>query len=706
MIRKINKIIALILIAAGVSTVAPIGIGSVNAEAAVNDNSEININSSTNNVTLAGPDISSMIPDGNTLIATAESTVINPQLENGVESVFKLHGATGSITNSECGKLSYTLSDTMVSSISTQVLTALKDPLTNAIVAKAKQATGGLISDDKLKAAIEPTVEKNLNDALPSAIKSRFEDIPLYQYTGKDSSGNVKEQAFVVKGLVGSIVNSVITGGYIVDTYNADVKNRTYNSLAPVPALAFDPLTSTGIYGKEINLSNSAEVIGDGMSINVVDSINNKVYVINNPIYNMLKAQQNASNYINKDLNIIDFTGVSNLKGSLSSSLDMDGTKFSILSLTLTADDVAGKTNKIYAYNLIVGQFEKALLAKKVETLNLPSATNTAINDMMKLNTYVMIPDIKAEAGNVVDDVIDKSGVGKAIDHVTDGLDDVSDAVDDLTDALKDKNDDVDHAWDKVFDRFDNEPGWGKKDGYIYYYDKDGVSLKGVQKIKGKTYYFNRIDGAMETGWQIVDGKRCYFDKKKGYEVYNKWVQDGDDWYFVGEDGAAKKMAWVNDGGKSYYLKADGKMTRDWLKIDDYWYCFNKNGSMVTSTWKWYDGKWYYLKDNGQATTNWTQIGDKWYCFKDPSGEMQTGWFRADGNWYCANDDGSMKTGWASSKDGLYYLDDSTGKMKKNEWVTVDGKTYYFNINGTMATGSKYIDGTKYVFNSDGTLSE
>ena len=82
-----------------------------------------------------------------------------------------------------------------------------------------------------------------------------------------------------------------------------------------------------------------------------------------------------------------------------------------------------------------------------------------------------------------------------------------------------------------------------KKDGYVYYYDKDGVSVKGVQKIDGKTYYFNRIDGAMETGWQIVDGKRCYFDKKKGYELFNQWIQDGDDYYFVGEDGAAKKDA-------------------------------------------------------------------------------------------------------------------------------------------------------------------
>jgi len=63
-----------------------------------------------------------------------------------------------------------------------------------------------------------------------------------------------------------------------------------------------------------------------------------------------------------------------------------------------------------------------------------------------------------------------------------------------------------------------------------------------------------------------------------------------------------------------------------------------------------------------------------------------------------------MKTGWAYSEDGWCYLDENTGKMKKNEWVTIGNKKYYFNINGIMVTSSRYIDGTKYTFNSDGSL--
>ncbi|MVX63910.1 cell wall-binding protein [Clostridium chromiireducens] len=709
MIRKIRKIMSLVLVAMSVSALAPRNVVSLDAIAAVNDNlnnggSKITMGTQMNSVTLAGTDISSMVPDGSTLITMAESATINPQLEDGIKSMFNYQGAS-SISSEECGNLSYTLSDTLVEQISEEVLDALVEPVTNAVVLKAKSATGGAIPEATLKSLIEPVVRKNLEDELPNSIKGRFENITLYQYTGKNSSGDIKAQAFVIKGLVGSIVNTAVgSGAYCVNTYNAKVRNATYNSLAPVPALAFNPTTGADTYGKEIDLSSGANVIGDGMSINIIDTSSNKVYVINNPIYNMLKAQKGASGYINKDLNIIDFNGISNLKGSLSNTLDVDGTKFSLLSLSLTKSNEADKNKKVYQYDLIVGPFEKQLLFEQISGLNLPSVTTDAVKSMIKNSTYLMVPDVKAEVGGIVDNVIDKSGVKGIVAGITDAIDNLSDSVDDLTDSLKKKNEDLDDAWDKVFDRFDNDPGWVKKDGYRYYYDKDGVSLKGVQKIKGKTYYFNRIDGAMETGWQIVDGKRCYFDKKKGYELFNQWVQDGEDWYFVGEDGSAKKMEWVNDGGKSYYLKADGKMTKDWLKIEDYWYYFSKSGAKVTSDWKWSDGKWYYLKNDGQAAQDWLEIGDKLYCFKDPSGEMQTGWFRKDGSWYCANDDGSMKTGWAYSKDGWCYLDEETGKMKKNEWVTVEGKTYYFNINGVMVTGSRYIDGTKYIFNSDGTL--
>lgn len=387
-----------------------------------------------------------------------------------------------------------------------------------------------------------------------------------------------------------------------------------------------------------------------------------------------------------------------------------------------TIKSMNGQSVPVYGYKVVKdgqvldmgyfvgGQLGALIMQKEGAPLIISAESIEDFNDKIQ-NAIIekirqKIADIIINSGisSVIDKVIGK--VDGIVSDITDTMDDLADAIDDLVDSIKDKADDIDDAWDKVFDRFDNEEGWGKRDGYTYYYDKDGISLKGVQKIGGKTYYFNRIDGAMEKGWQIVDGNKCYFDEKKGYQLFLQWVKDGDDWYFLSNEGPVKKSEWVNDAGNKYYLKSDGKMAKNWLKLDDYWYYFNdSNGAMEYSKWKYSNEKWYYLKEDGKAANNWTLINNNWYYFREKSASMETGWFRADGNWYFADDSGVMKTGWVYSKDEWYYLDDTTGKMKKNEWVYNNGSWYYFNINGVMVTKSRYINGVKYNFDSDGKLN-
>ena len=648
MIRKINKIMALVLIATSFTAIAPLGIFGIDAKAAVNNSSDTTLDSN-NNVILAST-------NQDAALETVEAAMIPTKLN----SVYSNVSTSATVSQFEsCGSLSYTLDDTAAGTIAT-TLTA---NMSKIVAGVTEVETGGsqLIAygqsigsqtliqkgTDLKSSAITVLTElksmANLSEEeLIATIETEAKDITIYKYT-VINGGSTVAQGFAAGGILGLALNPV-------DTYNAIEKTATYNSLAVVASL---PLSGSSTYGETIDLSTSnTNVICDGLDINIMDYTNNKVYAINNPVYNMFKNSTSEDT-----LNVIDFAGVTNLKGFTSSiDLSSQGISTTALGLSLTTKD---STAKNYEYALPVGDYEKTLLDSVIDNMNL-STIGATLQGMIKSGTYTMIPNLNSEISNL----LDASGVSDTIGGVTDSLNNLSDSLNDLTDSLNDKNTDADNAWDKVINRFDNSEGWGQKDGYIYYYDKDGVSLKGVQKIDDKTYYFNRIDGAMETGWQIVDGKKCYFDKKKGYELFTQWVQDNDDRYFVGEDGAVKKMEWVNDGGKNYYLKADGKMTMDWFKIEDYW-----------------------------------------YYFKDPSGALQTGWFRANDNWYCANDDGTMKTGWADSSDGLCYLDDVNGQMKKNEWVTVDGKSYYFNINGIMITGSRYIDGIKYIFNSDGSLS-
>ncbi|HCW54015.1 MAG TPA: PspC family transcriptional regulator [Clostridium sp.] len=416
---------------------------------------------------------------------------------------------------------------------------------------------------------------------------------------------------------------------------------------------------------------------------------------------------------INKMINQV-VNGVNSMTSEQVNSVRPDVEKVVV---QIIDDQYNGKPVTVYNYKVMVGTEEKDqgfFVAGQLGGLYYELEKKPLMVSGTELNTTIknkITQAIKKNLGAIIastgiKDII--NDVKDTVNDVTDAIGDLSDSLDDLADSLHDKSDDVDDAWDKVFDRFDNEPGWGKRDGYIYYYDEDGISLKGPQTIEGKTYYFNRIDGAMETGWQIVDGKRCYFDKKKGYELFSQWVQDGDDWYFLSADGAVEKSKWLNYGPNWYYLKADGKMAKGWLKIDDYWYYLNSgNGAMAYSQWILYDdnSKWRYVTGNGAAANDWEYINGNWYHFKKESAQMETGWFRADGNWYYADSNGAMQTGWVSCKDGWCYLDTSSGKMKKNEWAYSNGNWYYFNVNGIMVTGKRYIDGTKYIFNSDGTLA-
>ncbi|MGN2337025.1 N-acetylmuramoyl-L-alanine amidase family protein [Clostridium cagae] len=306
----------------------------------------------------------------------------------------------------------------------------------------------------------------------------------------------------------------------------------------------------------------------------------------------------------------------------------------------------------------------------------------------------------------IVNELIDKikGAIGNISSTITDALDDIAHSVDKISNSITDLFDDLDDSTDDFFDKINKDEGWDKHDGYVYYYDEDGIKYRGVHEIKGKNYYFNRVDGAMETGWQIVDGKRCYFSPKKGYQLYSQWIKDGDKIYCLDEKGEVRKSQWAQDGANSCYLKADGTVAKGWYSVNrDERYYFNETtGYIETSKWIYDDQEWYYLKDSGVAATDWECVNGKWYCFKS-TGKLYSGWFRNEGSWYYSDSTEAMQTGWVYHKNKWFYLDDS-GKMKKNEWVSVNGKWYYFNLNGEMITSSRYIDGTKYHFNSDGSL--
>ncbi len=105
-------------------------------------------------------------------------------------------------------------------------------------------------------------------------------------------------------------------------------------------------------------------------------------------------------------------------------------------------------------------------------------------------------------------------------------------------------------------------------------------------------------------------------------------------------------------------------------------------GTASAGVWeKTSDGSWKYKKADGS------------YCANE--------WLDINGNSYFFDTTGVMHTGWKSFSNGsVYYFNPENGAMIKNKWVAQDGKSYYLQSDGTMARNTT-IDG-KYQVDANG----
>ena len=138
--------------------------------------------------------------------------------------------------------------------------------------------------------------------------------------------------------------------------------------------------------------------------------------------------------------------------------------------------------------------------------------------------------------------------------------------------------------------------GWKDvSQGTVYY--KNGVKVKGWQKIDGETYYFDQ-KGVLQTGWLDLDGHWYRLDNTGAMQT--GWVKVGKAWYFMEENGVMDAATWLSDGGKWYYLGADGTMySNKWRCTKGVWYYLLGNGEMAKNRWIEDKGNWYYLGADG-----------------------------------------------------------------------------------------------------------
>lgn len=117
------------------------------------------------------------------------------------------------------------------------------------------------------------------------------------------------------------------------------------------------------------------------------------------------------------------------------------------------------------------------------------------------------------------------------------------------------------------------------------------------------------------------------------------------------------------------------------------------------------DGKIYCIDDSGELVTGWHTVNGKTYYFYYENGSAAVGNIFIDSIRWQFSPDGVCKgkyTGFSTKGGSRYYF--IKGVLCKKGWLSVDGKTYFFDGSGKMRTETFEEDGFKYILDKDGAL--
>ena len=241
------------------------------------------------------------------------------------------------------------------------------------------------------------------------------------------------------------------------------------------------------------------------------------------------------------------------------------------------------------------------------------------------------------------------------------------------------------------------------KNGPRYYFNANGVMLKGICWIGNTRYVFDPDNGQLVTDVQrpvvMKDGKTYYANANGTLKTgWNRFYEDGEYIWRCLSASTGEYLNTIKD------LDPDKVGSPSMPNVDRYaWYHVTEGEEKGT----------YCVYNNSSVLKNYQNIGGKRYYFHTTSGKLQKGWFQAGAN-TCYSDPvtGVITGGFQKIGDNTYYL--NTNGLPLKGWQRIYNSTakiysyYYFGPDGKMLTGFQKIGNTAYYLNDpdDGGLEE
>ena len=242
--------------------------------------------------------------------------------------------------------------------------------------------------------------------------------------------------------------------------------------------------------------------------------------------------------------------------------------------------------------------------------------------------------------------------------------------------------------WKMYFDpeTYEAKTGFADIDGKKYLFNSDGVmqTYAGTPIINGKKYWFSTDSGSLKSGWLYLTNWKMYFDPET-YEAKTGFADIDGKKYLFNSDGVMQTYAGTTEiNGKKYWFSTDdASLKSGWLTLGNWKLYFDPETYAAVTGWVTIDGMRYYFDENGVLREGFVRKGDyQYYMYQD--GSYAKGTPVINGEKYCFDGQGRQIFGWYNLLNWRFYFDPSDNGAAITTSKTIDGKTYYFNSDGTL----------------------